>query len=371
MIIGIDASRAIRKEKTGVEWYARNIIENLVKIDSQNQYLLYCDDKPDNWLKGLGDKKNVKIKQLHWGLPYLWTQGRLSLGMILNQPDVLFIPASAMPVLHPKNTVITIHDVAFKKFPNSYSSRQLAYLKWSTQFAAKSAQRVITISEFSRQEIMKYYNLPAEKITVTHLSCDQDMYRVISDRAEINKTLEAYNIDRPYLLFVGRLEKKKNIVNLIKAFSILKKEYQISQKLILIGNKGYGWPEAKKIIEENSLQKDIIMPGYVQQASLPFLYNAADVFVFPSNYEGFGIPILEAFACGTPVVASDSASMPEVAGEAASMVNPEKVEEIALAINKVLTSDSFRKELSEKGLAQAQKFNWEKCARETLRAIMG
>ncbi|MFA6551306.1 MAG: glycosyltransferase family 1 protein [Patescibacteria group bacterium] len=395
MIIGIDASRAIKQQKTGVEWYAYYVIDNLIKIDSQNQYILYCAAEPDEWLKKLGERKNVKIKRLRWPFKFFWTQGRLSLEMLFNALDVLFIPASAMPIIHPKNTIATIHDIGFTAYPEAYGKWQRFYLNWSTRFAVKHARKIITISEFSKQEIIKYFLTPStNKISVTHLGYDAEKFvNNVGTRRAAPDVLKKYNITQPYILTVGRLEKKKNINNLIKAFSLLKKMNENSSealqnnnhttpnpsskegndgfigKLVLAGSRGKGWEEAEFLIKKYNLQNEVIEPGYVAEEDLPFLYNGAELFLFPSLYEGFGLPILEAFACGTPVACSDSSSLPEVGGEAALYFKPNDVDAITKAMQAILSDENLRQELIEKGEERVKQFSWQKCTKETFKVF--
>jgi len=406
MTIGIDASRAEKKNKTGVEWYAFNVINDLVKTEQNNvQFILYCQKKPNEWLKELGRRNNVKIKQLRWPCAFLWTQGRLSLEMLFNKIDKLFIPASAMPIIHPKNTINTIHDVGFIKYPEAYGKWQLKYLKWSTKFAIKYTSKIITISEFSKKEIIKYFTPPApplskgrnnlkDKIFVTHLACDTEKFKVINDEVKIRNVLTKYKIDAPYILFVGRLEEKKNISNLIKAYALFR-EWEIENmdviqknihttpvpslskegneiklpQLVLAGSKGYGWEKAEKIIQENNLQNDIILTDYVLEEDLPYLYNGAELFLFPSLYEGFGLPILEAMACRTPVITSKTTSCPEIGGDAVQYVEPHNVQEIAEKITEVLSDNDLRNALCDRGLKRVEEFSWKKCGRETLEII--
>lgn len=381
MLIGIDASRAIKQQKTGVEWYAYYVIDNLIKIDSQNQYVLYIQNEPDEWLKKLGERKNVKIKRLRWPFKFFWTQGRLSLEMLFNTLDVLFIPASAMPIIHPQNTVTTIHDVGFTAYPEAYGKWQKFYLNWSTRFAVRHARKIITISEFSKQEIIKYFTPSTDKILVTHLGYDADKFRIIKNREEINAVLAKYNIKRPYILTVGRLEYKKNINNIIKAFTKISPELDSSLrsaplrmtkskvKLVLAGSRGKGWEEAEFLIKKYKLQNEVIELGYVAEEDLPFLYNGAELFLFPSLYEGFGLPILEAFACGTPVACANTTSLPEVGGEAALYFDPNDVDTIAKATQAILSDENLRQELIEKGKDRIKQFSWQKCAEQTLRIL--
>jgi len=373
MIIGIDASRATKLNKTGVEWYAYHVIENLVKIDSQNNFVLYIKDQPDEWLKKIGERANVKIKRLRWPFKFLWTQKRLSWEMLLNPPDVLFIPASAIPFIHPKNTIVTIHDVGFMAYPQSYDRWQRWYQTWSTRLAIKHAKKIITISEFSKQEIIKYFITPlvpplgkgggnsADKIVVTYLGYDKKKFN--TDAARNDDVLKKYSITRPYLLFVGRLERKKNIAGLVRAFGG-------GVTLVLAGRPGYGWSEAEKIIADKNLQKNIIITGYVSEEDLPALYRGATALVFPSFYEGFGLPVLEAFACGTPVICSNAASLPEIAGEAALLVAPDDANAIAEAMERIVINETLRGELTYKGRERLQRFNWQRCGEKTMAILL-
>ena len=257
MIIGIDASRAAKQNKTGVEWYAYHVIENLVKLDTSDQFVLYIQNEPDAWLKKIGERANVKVKRLRWPVKFLWTQGRLSLEMLLHPPQALFIPASAVPVIHPRNTVAAIHDVGFMTYPKVYGRWQRWYLKWSTKFAAKRAKTITTISEFSKRELVKYFAADHNKISVTPLGYDAAKFKIIENREEINNVLAKYNISQPFILSVGRLERKKNVDGLVKALAILQNTPFYSPpsqggesrgyKLVLAGSPGYGWQEIEKI----------------------------------------------------------------------------------------------------------------------------
>lgn len=378
IVIGIDASRAFKKQKTGVEWYTYYVIDQLIKKGENNRYIFYFSPYfvskiPHEWQ----NRQNGEIKILRWPFKYLWTQGRLSLEMLFHSPDVLFIPASAMSIIYPKNTVAVIHDVGFMKFPEAYGKWQRWYLKWSTQFAVKHAKTIITISEFSKNEIIKYFNADENNVEVVPLAHDSQRFKVIHDKERIREIMKKYNITEPFFLFVGRLEKKKNVDRLIKAFAILKKSKKTFNvfedvgclKFLLVGNNGYGWEEIEKLIKDEHLECDIIRLGYVPDEDLPYLYNAAELFIFPSLYEGFGMPILEAMACGVPVITSNTSSCPEVSGDCAVLVDPQNPEMIAEKIAEVLTNNELKQRMVEKGLERVKKFSWEKCAERTLSVI--
>lgn len=400
MVIGIDASRANRKNKTGTEWYSFYLIKNLAKLDNNNRYILYLDKAPTIELLGIiKDRWNFSYKVLKWPLTSFWTLGRLSLEMLFKRPDVLFVPAHGIPLIHPRKTVNTIHDVAFlrelsiyrqedpkarTKFRRhflkliiktitlgKYSGNSLEYLNWSTAFALRHASQIITVSNFTKEEILKYYpKTKADKIVVVHNGYPEELFNVKRDEEEIKKTLERYNIFDPYYLYVGRLEKKKNTSFLVEALAIIRSDYpQIKEKLVLAGNASYGYDEVKYAIEEFNLGKEVIMPGWVEEADMPNLFKGASAFIFPTRYEGFGIPILQSLACGTSTAVSDIPVLHEVAGKSVLYFDQNNRRAIAEAMAKLVLDNKLKEELKLKGKEQVQKFSWTNCAQETLKVI--
>ena len=400
MIIGIDASRANLKRKTGTEWYSFYLIKNLARIDKENKYLLYLNEPASPELESaVKDNPNFTFKLLKWPFQSFWTLGRLTLEMIWRRPDVLFIPAHTMPLVYGRKTVNTIHDIAFmrdnslyrslgvktngsfsKKVINAlvylftlgrYRSQSLDYLDWSTKFALKKAKKIITVSNFTKKEILNIYpKTKAEKIKVIHNGYNDNLYKVNNDQAQIKAVLEKYDLEQPYFLYVGRIEKKKNTPALIEALAILRySQPEIKEKLVLIGDASFGFDEVKYVIEEFNLNNDVYMPGWVDEADMPYIFNGASAFIFPSKHEGFGIPLLQAMACGLPVAASDIPVFREVAGEAILYFNHHDSRAIAEAMAKLALNQELKNDLRERGLAWVKNFSWEKCARETLKEI--
>lgn len=400
MTIGIDASRANRKLKTGTEWYAFHIIKNLIELDRANNYLLYLDVDPSPDLAAaVASYTNVKLKKLNWPWPYFWTLGRLSLEMLFNKPDVLFVPAHSLPLVRPRKTVTTIHDIAFirerdlykKKYVQvdsggakrllnffvrfltrgRYSSHSLDYLLWSTVYALKKAKAIIAVSEFTKSEILDVYPKRYEKkIKVVHNAYDKQIYRVIDDEKQKNQVLDKYNLTSPFFLYVGRLEKKKNTPALVEAFALFKEAYPESEmKLLMIGNAGFGYDEVKYVIEEYNLETSVIIPGWAEEADLPIIFNSAFAFVFPTLHEGFGIPVLQAMACQTPALISDLPVLREIAGKAAFYFNPRDKDDIFRAMALVYRDDKLRQSLIKKGLERAALFSWQESAKKTLGII--
>ncbi|MFH1192400.1 MAG: glycosyltransferase family 1 protein [bacterium] len=381
MVIGIDASRADKKIKTGTEWYSYFLIEELKKITAgtEHKIILYSRESLHCGLAKL--PANWKNKILRWPPKYLWTNIRLSLEMLFNPPDVLFIPAHSVPLIYAKNTVATWHDIGFEKFKHLYTPQAYWYHKWTVRFSLKHATKVIVISEFTKNEILDLFgqfdSRLENKISVVYNGYDNKKYRADLDKNKIRQALEKYKIKWPYVFFVGRLEEKKNIAGLVRAFAKLRESARIGKlinannlKLVLAGRRGYGYDKVNKNIKENNLQDDVIELGWTDQEDVPYLLAGAEMFCFLSFYEGFGIPVLEAMACGTPVICSDIPPLREVAGDAALFVDPHNAQEIALAMRKVFNDSVLRENLINKGLEREKEFSWEKCAKETWDVIM-
>jgi glycosyltransferase involved in cell wall biosynthesis len=314
------------------------------------------------------------------------------------KPDILFVPAHGLPYFHPKKTITTIHDVAFKNAGKlyrvselgaeskkgkriinffvtlftlgKYNATSLDYLNWSTVFSLRRAKKIITVSKFSKQEILENYNCRPDKIKVIYNGYNSDIYKKISNKEKIEQTLDKYGLVSPYILYVGRLERKKNIPALVEAFGIAKMENKdFSYKLILVGDADYGYDEIKFLIEEYNLNSEVFMPGWVKESDLPYIYNGAGAFVFPSRHEGFGIPVLQALACGVPVAASYITPLREVAGDAALYFDPYDTDSMAGALQKVAMDKNLREKLLVKGYDRVKKFSWRKTAEKTLEEI--
>ncbi len=418
MIIGIDVSRANKKHKTGTEWYAYYLIRNFAQIDSTNEYILYTNSPLEGGLLNLNDDyknsnkdekviydqegyqvlksphNNFKAKILRWPFKYFWTLGGLSLEMLLHKPDVLFIPSHVLPIIHPKKSFVTIHDIGFMKDSSlfgrdeigpdkmnikcliniivriitfgKYGANSFDYLRWSTNYALKKAYKIITVSNFSKQELLDNCNFNENKLSVVYNGYNSELYKRIENKEVLNSVLKKYGIEQPYFFYIGRLEKKKNIVVLIEAFAILHDKYKdFKYKLVLVGDASYGYDEIKYMIREFDLVDDIIMPGWLEEDVLPFFYSGATAFIFPSKYEGFGIPLLQAMACGTPIAASKTSSIPEVAGEAAVYFNPKYSLSLAECIYKLINNKELSQKITDKGFLRIKNFSWKKCAQET------
>lgn len=366
MIIGIDTSRANKPIKTGVEWYSYHVIEGMKRIDSENRYFLYTRLPLQGDLAKL--PPNFRQALLRWPPVRLWTLLRLSWEMRFGkfQPQVLFVPAHTIPLWTPEYTVVTVHDIGFERFPQLYKWTDRLYHKFAIRFIKKNAQKIITVSQFCKQEIMEVYAIPAEQIEVVYNGFDHSVYQVLP-ATEVKSTLkEKYNLDSPYMMFLGRLEAKKNVLRLVEAYRLFREEHpQDLTKLVLVGKPGFQWSEVELLITNNQLDDWIIHVPYAPNEDVVALYNGASLFVFPSLYEGFGIPVLEAMACGTPVVCSNTTALPEVVGDAAIKFNPENVGAILKAMETVLFNYDIAEALVVAGFEQIKKFSWAQCSQET------
>ena len=356
MVIGIEAERANNPQKTGVEHYAKQLILHLAQIDKANSYVLYLRTKPENWFLSL--PSNFKVKVIPF--PIFWTQLRISWEMFLRPVDVLFIPASALPIIHPKKSVVTIHDLAWKYFPDSFTSFMRNFLEWSTGFAVKRASAIIAVSQSTKNDLVKFCKVDAAKVFVIHHGFGE------ASRADDNLSQSLKSIlPQQYVLFLSTLQPRKNLEKLIDAFRVLKSQNTgLPHKLVVAGRPGWKFESILEKIKQNA---DIaVYLNHVSDEDRFILLRRADMLVLPSFYEGFGMQILEAFDAGTPVATSNVSSMPEVAGEAAVYFNPSDVNDIAGALKMVLDDKSLADKLRQAGKNRLKDFAWEKCARETL-----
>jgi glycosyltransferase involved in cell wall biosynthesis len=375
MFIAIEASHANKPQRTGVEEYSYQIIQGLKKIiPSDVRVVLYSNEPLSGELGVLPLNWSVKI--LRWPFKKLWSQIRLSWEFIFYPPDIFFAPSQLVPIFCPKNSIVMIHDNAFVAHPRAYRFFGRQYLKLMNQLIVRKAKIILTSTEFNKRELIKYYgNDVGEKTVVIPLAYDESKFFVaglIQNKylTKTKKILEKYFIERPFIISIGRLEEKKNTKRIVQAFNLLRSGVsKLEVQLFLIGNPGAGYVDVKKEIDNSPYKKDIITPGWVEADELLYLLQSASVFVFPSLYEGFGLPALEAMACGCPVILSKDNALEEVTMEAGVYVNPLNPEEIASAIEKFISNADYRQQKITAGLARARLFSWEETAKKSWEAI--
>jgi glycosyltransferase involved in cell wall biosynthesis len=349
----------------GVRTYLANVIEGMLKAESEWDYYVYAQHP-----KELGHWKDNHANLTPKKLPSASGRFNLLVGFpacALRDRLALFHSQYVLPAYLPCKSVLTIHDILFESHPEFFPKFHRWLMKFFVPYSAKRANRIICVSEFTKQEISRYYGVPDKKVIVTYEGASS-MFAPIRDKDLILSKMRQYGIGTKYVLFVGRIEPRKNIVGILKAFGHLKKKGHKRLSLVIVGHQDKIFRERTLFseIKAHGLQSDVVFTGGVSEQDLCILYSGAEVLVYPAFAEGFGLPVLEAMACGTPVITSNVTSLPEVAGNAAILINPYSPAEIAGSLERVLSDEGLRNELSAKGLERAKKFSWEGTAEKTI-----
>lgn len=379
MRIGIDCRTILNPEKgeaAGVGHYNYQLVRHLLRIDKKNQYVLFFDRSVKEKRIDKFRKRNAIIKYFPFSqyskfLPIIYSQFLVTAAIVNEKVDVFHSPVCYLPKSYKGSAVITLHELAIFKEPEWFSKGQWSDAKVIIPRCLKQAKKIIVASESIKEDVIKMFKIKKDKIEVISHGVDERFFRRRKAR-DISRIKKKLGISGDYILYLGMLEPRKNILGIIKAFELLKKQGKGREhlfkkyQLVLAGQEGEKIKSALNRIKQSKFKKDIILPGYIDPNDIGPLYEGAKVFVFPSLYEGFGLPILEAMAKGVPVITGNGFSMPEVAGDAALLVNPKKVTEIFSAIAKILTNKKLAKELSKKGVKRARQFTWAKAIKKTL-----
>ena len=364
-------------QRTGVAQYIKRLVDTTVKLDENNNYTAFGFLFFGRVLKNGRYEENENLRyafiryfpgRVYTKLMKWFIAPPVDLLMGKRADVMLFMNYISWPTILPTKKIVAVYDLSYKVYPQ-YTDQQLK--KFFDKFLGKSiskAAHIITISENSKQEITKYYGIPEKDISIVHPAVDHELY-VPKNKSQIDAIKSKYNIKQSYILSLGTIEPRKNLVGLLNAFDLLSEDIKKTHTLVLAGGKGWLDSDINQVYEELSKKYDIVRTGYLPDEDLPALYSGAKVFVFPTFYEGFGMPPLEAMACGTPVIASNNSSLPEVVGDAALMVDAHQTPDITQAIQRVLTDAKLSKSLAAKGLEQAKKFTWEKSAKNLIRII--
>jgi glycosyltransferase involved in cell wall biosynthesis len=372
MIITID-TRWIRSYKVdGISRVTFNIVKNTLTLDKKNKYqLLFCD---------AGIKKLIQkeLTSSFHNYKFIKTDIQvLSLREVFNfrkfltsiNTEIFYSPFYiTFPFSKSFKTIITIYDLIyffFSKILSKSSLRWRLFYKflWPTKYLLNKADYVVTSSQNTKKDLIKYFKIASDKIKVIYCGTHADLCE-ITPKHNINK----YHLPNKYILYVGRLDPYKNIAGLIEAYNLLNKSIREKIKLVIVGDKKSPYyPSLRHLVTEYNLEKDVIFTGYIPEQDLPNIYKKALIFTFPSLYEGFGLPVLEAMACGVPVLTSNKSSLLEIAGNAALLVNPKDIEEISRGIETLLMNDKLRNDLIEKGVNQVKKFSWKKSAEKLIK----
>jgi glycosyltransferase involved in cell wall biosynthesis len=364
MRIAIDA-HSVGARLGGNETYAINLIEALAQIDQSNQYTLYVTKQPavdrfaNRW-------PNFTVRLTRPHTPLVRIPLTLSRELRRHPVDVLHVQYTAPPFA-PCPVVTTIHDLAFEHLPETFNRRSWMQLRLTVRRTARRAAQIVTVSEYSRQDIIKTYGINPEIITVTPEAASR-AFRQVSDENRLAEVRKTYGLERDYILSLCSIQPRKNLVRLIEAYCLLRRSHTGGKlpQLVLAGKRAWLDNETMQAAQGDELSADIRFTGYVADEDLNALYSGATCFVYPSYFEGFGLPILEAMKCGTPVIAGNRTSIPEVAGEAALLFDPFDVQSLVEALRRILNDSEYRETLSARGLQRANEFSWQTTARLTL-----
>lgn len=366
MIIGYDASRAFSEKPTGTENYAFQILRHLAIIDHTNNYHIFVRQNPRITAKDW--PSNFKFIIIPY--PRLWTQFGLAKQTFTDKLDVLFVPSHTLPIIRKPGlkTVITVHDLGAKYLPKMHQLKQQLYLKFMTDVQLKTASHIIAVSKATKDDIIYNLQIHPDKISVVYEGYNEKLF----------KPNKVKPLPYPYFLFVGTIQPRKNLERLIKAYA---QGPRTLPHLVLAGSKGWMSEEIYELPKKLGIEKYVKFLGYVPDEKLPALYSGAEALLFPSLFEGFGLPILEAFSCGCPVLTSKVSSMPEVtrvsdvipsavegSHYAAILVDPYSIDAIAEGIKQIM-DQKVKEKLVKEGFKQAKKFSWQKAAQETLQVI--
>lgn len=360
--IAIDASRTTVASRTGTEHYALEIIRALIDLKSQHRLTLYFRDRPQPNLFNTSPHVRQKVIDV----PRLWTHYGFARELLRERPDITFVPAHTLPIFFPGKAVVTVHDLGYRMFPQAHPASQRAYLDRTTRYSANRATRVLTDSAATRDDLIEAYQIAANKIDVVYPGVEA---LTRATPAQVASVRAKYKLPERYLLFLGTLQPRKNLARLMAAYAdYLNQGGDPSVQLVIAGKRGWLVDDVFAAIPQTAKAR-IHFIGYVNDADIGMLYSGALALTFPSLYEGFGFPVLEAMRCGTPVLCSNTSSLPELVGEAALLVNPLEIAEIREGIQRLVKDQPLREQLIQRGAKQVARFTWAQAARQTLATL--
>ncbi|NLG28782.1 MAG: glycosyltransferase family 4 protein [Chloroflexi bacterium] len=364
MRVIIDYTAAVR-QGAGIGRYTRGLVRALAELDRTNRYVLFSAGRNNEggWPANFA-LCSVPLTDRH--LSILWQRLRLPLPIELRTgcADILHSPDFVLPASLARRKVLTVHDLSFMRYPECSSPALLEYLMDAVPRSVARADVLLADSESTRADLVELLHAPAERVVVVYAGVETRFARQPAEA--VHAVLDKYKLRQPFILGLGTLQPRKNYARLIRAYHQLRREHGVPHQLVIGGGRGWLYEEIDATIAELGLGEQVRLPGFVDDADLPALYSAADVFAFPSLYEGFGIPILEAMGCGTPVVTANASSLPEVAGDAALLVDPNDVPALAHALWRLIDDVALRDALVARGAAQVARFTWQSAAERLL-----
>ena len=380
MRIGVDIRCLEGQRKTGVEEYTINLLKNILDLDKKNEYVLFFNALKGrnldlDWLKKY---PNVKIKSFRYQNKFfnlfVWYFGWPKIDELVGGTDVFWMPNINFEAFSKKTKlIITMHDLSFDIMPETFP--------WKTRFwhflinpkkLCQKADKIIAVSASTKNDLELFYKINSQKISVIHSAVRNDFKIINRNDPEMLEVKEKYELPYHFILYLGTIEPRKNIISIVKAYNQLRrlKNPELDKyKLIIAGAKGWKENGVTKEIKNSPFRSDIVLLGFVESENKPYLYNLASLFVYPSFFEGFGFPPLEAMKSGVPIITSNNSSLPEIVGEAGIMIDPEKPDELFKAMREILLSKDLRSKMREKGLKRAQNFDWQKTAEEFLEVL--
>lgn len=361
MLIGVDASRITRPRRTGTENYSLHVLRELLSQDGDNTYRLYTSAPLAEGLLRL--PRSTTLRRIR--MPRLWTQVGLSREMLVDPPDVLFVPSHVLPLVTPRASVVVVYDVGHRFFPRAHTLTEWLYVEWAIRRHVRIASRLLTISHASKKDLVRCYGADPSRIDVAYPAVDERFRPVKA--VDIYRVRKRYSLSEQYVLHVGTIKPRKNLPRLVRAFASADIPGEV--QLVLAGMTTFGAATVEAAIRETGVESRVRRLAYVPDEDLAALYSGAATVAIVSLYEGFGMPALEALACGAPLVASNRGSLPEITGDAAVIVDPLDVGSIARGIEKIVNNPSRTKMLRDLGLARAAVFDWAAAARVTRDAL--
>jgi len=380
MKIGIDIRCLTEGRRTGVEEYAINLLDNLFQKDKNNEYILFFNSFRNNRVDLSWTRKysNVKVKIFFFPNKILnfmfWYLGWPHIDKMIGGVDVFFSPnINFVSVSKKTKLLVTFHDLSFEIFPETFSlKRRMWHMFVNPKKLAKKAHKIVAVSSSTRDDLVNYYGIEDEKINVIHNGISNDFGFINRNDPKLLAVKEKYDLPFNFILYFGTIEPRKNIVGIVRSFNYLRGlgNKKVNRfKLVIAGESGWKAREIYDEIRKSKYREDIIVINSVQNEDKPFLYSLASVFVYPSFFEGFGFPPLEAMSSGIPVIVSNNSSMPETVGASAIMVDSDRLDEIALAIKELIINGNLRRKMQDRGAIQVRNFNWKKTAQEFFRVL--
>jgi glycosyltransferase involved in cell wall biosynthesis len=379
MRIGIDIRCLMEGKQTGVEEYTLQLLENIFIQDRENQYLLFFNAHKDpknmdlEWVKKY---PNVSVKRFRWPNKLLnfclWYFRWPKLDLLLGGVDIFFMPNLNFAAFSSKAKVyVTAHDLSFERYPETFSwKRRLWHSFVNFRALCRRADHIIAVSASTKQDLLEMYRISKQKVSVIPSGISNRFHVMNRNNPLLLKVKERYHLPYRFILYLGTLEPRKNVEAVVQAFGQLQRSGHVElQKysLVIAGGKGWKYDQIFREVERSEFRDKILVTGFVEDEDKPALYNLSSLFVYPSFFEGFGFPPLEAAACGVPVVTSNTSAFPEVIDEAGILVDPYQPQEVYQAMREILISKDLRENLSKKGLARSKEFNWHRAAQSVLR----